>query len=283
MQTHTIRDHFLSGEDFGIFTCPGCELQFTNPRPEPENLARYYQSDEYLSHTAAKKGLVSGIYKFVRNISLRKKYSLISKYKPSGSILDVGCGTGEFLNFMKQHRWETTGIEPTEEARNFASEQYGLNVLPEEKIDELPASGFDVITLWHVLEHVPDLNGRMVQLKRLLKDDGLMVFALPNPGSWDAAYYGSYWAAWDVPRHLYHFNKTSFTKLLEKHLLKLISVHPMKFDSFYVSLLSEKYKSGRQNFLRASISGLKSNISANRNQNNYSSLIYLVKKQNQPF
>lgn len=275
---YTIKDYFLTGEDFGIDQCTGCELLLTNPRPKPENLSRYYKSEAYLSHTAAKKGFVSGIYKMVRDISLAKKHKLITGYIPSGNILDIGCGTGEFLNFMKSHGWQTTGIEPADEARNFAIDNYKLDVFGESKINELPSSGFDVITLWHVLEHVPDLQDRIKQLKRLLKTDGLLVFALPNHDSWDAQFYGKYWAAWDVPRHLYHFNQSSFSILMQNHQLQIISVHPLKFDSYYVSLLSEKYKKEKNSFINALISGMRSNYFALRHLNNYSSLVYLVKK-----
>ncbi len=279
-KVNTIRDHFLSKTDFDIWKCNNCLLLFTNPRPFPEDLQAYYQSDEYLSHDASDKGLVARAYKSIRNIALDQKYRLIGQYKKEGKILDVGCGTGEFLHHMKKKGWETTGIEPAKQARDFAGSTYALDVYPEENLDTFPRSSFDVISLWHVLEHVSDLNGRIDQLKKLLKDDGLLVFALPNHLSPDALHYKNYWAAWDVPRHLYHFSQESFSNLMKQHALNIISTRPMKFDAYYVSLLSEKYQTGKQQMISAFLNGLKSNISANRNRNNYSSLIYLVKKMN---
>jgi 2-polyprenyl-3-methyl-5-hydroxy-6-metoxy-1,4-benzoquinol methylase len=205
---------------------------------------------------------------------------MITRHKSIGNILDIGCGTGEFLNFMNRVGWKTTGIEPAASPREFAKQQYNLNIFDENELDNLPTGGFDVITLWHVLEHVPDLNNRIDQIKRLLTKDGLLVVALPNCESWDAVFYQEHWAAWDVPRHFYHFSKSTFSLLMKNNELDIFSIYPMKFDAFYISLLSEKYKQGKPNFLNAFFNGLRSNFSANQKGNNYSSLIYLIKKQN---
>lgn len=277
---NTIPDHFLSKELFGIFECDQCHLLFTNPRPDSENLFRYYQSDEYLSHTSSKAGLFSFLYRSIRTVSIKKKYNLINNYKSGKNILDIGCGTGEFLKFFSDKNWNSCGIEPVKQAREFARKNYHLNVYDESKLNEFDPEYFDVISMWHVLEHVPDLTGRITQIKRLLRQDGILVFALPNIESWDALHYKNFWAAWDVPRHLYHFSQSSFNALMNKNNLEIISIKPMKFDAFYVSLLSEKYQSGKKNFLEAFINGIKSNNSANKNLNNYSSLVYLVKFRN---
>lgn len=185
-----------------------------------------------------------------------------------------------FCTISTKKNWTVTGIEPAETPRGFSIETYGLHVLQEEKIDQLPAGHFDVVTLWHVLEHVPDLNGRMEQISKLLAPDGLLVIALPNHLSWDAQHYGNYWAGYDVPRHLYHFTPDTISKLLSKHGFEIFKTEPMKFDAYYVSLLSEKYQSGKSNFLAAFRNGLKSNKSAKHRNANYSSLIYLAKKIN---
>lgn len=276
----TIADHFLTGEPFQIMRCEKCGFLFTNPRPTRIEISRYYHSDKYLSHSNNKTGLLSYVYNFVRKISLKRKHRMITRHKSPGSILDIGCGTGEFLNFMNRQGWKTTGIEPAASPREFAKQHYNLDIFDEIELDNLPTGGFDVISLWHVLEHVPDLNNRIDQLKRLLTKDGLLVIALPNCESWDAVFYQEYWAAWDVPRHFYHFSKSAFSLLIKNHELDIFSIHPMKFDAFYISLLSEKYKQGKAKLLNALINGLRSNFSANRKGNNYSSLIYLIKKQN---
>lgn len=276
----SIPDHFLTKEEFQLVKCNQCSFLFTNPRPDQSEISRYYQSDEYLSHSGKKAGWLGGIYNFVRTISLNRKHKLISKHLSNGTILDIGCGTGEFLNFMKGKGWQTTGVEPAGNPRKYAREHYKLEIFEEDELDKLPIEQFDVITLWHVLEHVPDLNLRIRQIKRLLKTDGLLVIALPNHESWDANFYQKFWAAWDVPRHFYHFSKRTFSLLMKNHQMEILSTHPMKLDAYYISLLSEKYKYQKPGLFRVVFNGLRSNKSAIRNDNNYSSLIFVIKKQN---
>lgn len=275
-----IADYFLTKEVFSIAKCNNCGFLFTNPRPSGSEISKYYQSQDYISHNTNNSNLFSKAYSIARNFSLRKKHSLISKLVKPGSILDIGCGTGEFLNFMRGKGWDTIGIEPAENPRNFARNIYSLEVYDEQELDFLSSGHFDVITLWHVLEHVPDLDQRLKQIKRLLSGGGVLLIALPNHESWDADYYKSYWAAWDVPRHLYHFSQQTINLLLDKNEFSLISAIPMKMDAYYISLLSEKYKVGKSSVFKAIYNGYRSNYSAKRNLNNYSSLIYLAKNQN---
>lgn len=275
-----VEDYFLTHESFHLSKCSRCGFLITNPRPVASDLSKYYQSTDYLSHSKKKKSATSMLYNLVKNYSLGKKYQLITRFKTPGILLDIGSATGEFLHYFNKKNWTVTGIEPAETPRGFSIETYGLHVLQEEKIDQLPAGHFDVVTLWHVLEHVPDLNGRMEQISKLLAPDGLLVIALPNHLSWDAQHYGNYWAGYDVPRHLYHFTPDTISKLLSKHGFEIFKTEPMKFDAYYVSLLSEKYQSGKSNFLAAFRNGLKSNKSAKHRNANYSSLIYLAKKIN---
>jgi 2-polyprenyl-3-methyl-5-hydroxy-6-metoxy-1,4-benzoquinol methylase len=273
-----VADHFLSGEVFRLTKCTGCGFLITNPRPHIKSLATYYQSDDYLSHSK-KKSLTGSIYNIVKNYSLAKKFQLISRYRFRGKLLDIGCATGEFLHYFKNKNWDVTGIEPAEAPRQYAINTYGLNVISEEKIDQLAAGQFDVVTLWHVLEHIPELNRRMEQITKLLTPDGLLVMALPNYLSWDAQHYGSFWAGFDVPRHLYHFTPATISLLLSKYQFEIVKTEPLKFDAFYVSLLSEKYKAAKSGFLTAFRNGLKSNKWAKHNDGNYSSLIYLAKRK----
>ncbi|MCF8297507.1 MAG: class I SAM-dependent methyltransferase [Saprospiraceae bacterium] len=273
-------DWFLSKEKFDLVECDNCGFIFTNPRPEENIIGKYYESEDYVSHTTEKKSVLNNIYEFVRKRKIKSKYKLISKEANGNKILDIGCATGELLNYFKQKNWDTYGIEPNEKARNFAIENYELNINGEEELKDFPDESFDVIMMWHVLEHVPLLNERIKELKRLLKPNGVIFIAIPNPDSWDAKHYKEYWAAYDVPRHLYHFTQKATKKLLERNNFRVSKIIPMKFDSFYICLLSEKYLSGSIKYLKAIKNGLKSNFYAKRNKNNYSSLIYMVKNQN---
>lgn len=272
-----LEDYFLSKEAFTIVKCKECGFEFTNPYPSLDTLGSYYKSEEYISHSNTKKGLISTLYQFVRSYTLRRKFELIKRYNNKGNILDIGCATGEFLNVFKLAKWETEGIEPDQDARKMAVDNYDLTVHEEAHIQNLESESKDVITMWHVLEHVPNLNQRMQDLERLIKQDGTIFIAVPNPLSYDAEHYGKHWAAYDVPRHLYHFSPESMTKLLAKHNLYLQDTLPMKFDSFYVSLLSEEYKNGKKSLVNAFLTGLKSNWKAGKS-GNYSSLIYVIKK-----
>ncbi|MGM0647961.1 MAG: class I SAM-dependent methyltransferase [Bacteroidota bacterium] len=271
------QDWFLSQQEFVIEQCEKCGFLFTNPRPSDDDLGGYYKSEAYISHSNSGQGIVNQVYKLVRGYTVKQKYKVVRMFKPGRRILDIGCGTGELLNFFKESNWEVRGIEPDADARAFAKKEYDLPVDQEDALDQMDDNSFDVITMWHVLEHVAGLNKRMRTIRRLLKDDGVVVIAVPNPEAFDAQYYGKYWAAYDLPRHLYHFKKQDIRKLAVKHQMFVKHVFPMKFDSFYVSMLSEKYKRGSVNYWKAFFTGLKSNYKAAKTQN-YSSLIYILGK-----
>jgi SAM-dependent methyltransferase len=271
------KDHFLTGEEFSIAECTDCGFRFTNPRPTEIEILRYYDSPEYIAHDAGKRTFIQAIYTTIRKITLRSKYSIVKKYSNGTALLDIGCGTGEFLNYCRKMNFATTGIEPNEKARNFAGKEFGLTIFNESGLDTFSPATFDVITMWHVLEHVHKLNERMQRINQLLKPGGTLIIAVPDSDSWDAWKYKDFWAAYDLPRHLYHFNQNSLKILAKKNGFSVDTVIPLKFDSFYISLLSEKYSSGKQNYLRALINGIRSNIYGRKNENNYSSLIYICK------
>ena len=270
------KDYFLTQEEFTLDQCDQCGFVFTNPIPALHELEKYYDSPDYLSHTANKPSFTGTVYKLFRNANIKKKFKLVDHYANGKNLLDIGCGTGELLSHFKNKGWNVKGVEPNQSARKFASQNYNIAVFDEIELDNFKAESFDVISMWHVLEHVPDLNKRMVQLRRLVKKEGLIVIALPNLASPDAQKYRSHWAGLDVPRHLYHFTKTTFSLLLKKHKMELLKSIPMKFDAFYVSLLSEKYLGKKIPYLPAFINGLQSNTAA-RKENNYSSMIFVVK------
>ncbi len=271
------KDHLNSGESFAINECSNCTVQFTNPRPEDEKLYKYYQSDNYISHANKGTNLVNKIYKLVRNYTLRKKLDIINSLSKSDYILDIGCGTGEFLDLCQDNKWKIAGVEPNKDARAKAEKLTNKTIF-EDLFSCNEKSAFKIITLWHVLEHLPDLDKVLSHLKTLLHKKGKIVIAVPNNKSYDAIKYKEHWAAYDVPRHLYHFNQKSIGFLAKKHQLKIKKMLPMKLDAFYVSLLSEKYKNNSSNYIKSFLTGLKSNSYAKRNNNNYSSLIFILKK-----
>ena len=270
----TVTDYSVSKETFELYYDQDLDLLITSPQPSPENLGRYYESNDYISHTDSKRSLFEKAYHFVKGIALKNKLNLINNCSSSkGNLLDIGAGTGDFLLTAKQNGWNTIGVEPSEKAKGIA---IGKGIKFSNSTNELESNSFDVITMWHVLEHVPNLDLQIKELKRLIKPNGTIIIAVPNFKSYDAKYYGKFWAAFDVPIHFWHFSKTAIKLLFEKENVKLEKVLPMKFDSFYVSLLSEKYKNGKMNFVKAIWIGLLSNIKANRSSE-HSSHIYVLK------
>jgi 2-polyprenyl-3-methyl-5-hydroxy-6-metoxy-1,4-benzoquinol methylase len=269
-----VKDYSVSQETFDLYQDEALDMLITHPQPSLDVLGKYYESADYISHTDSKRSLFEKAYHFVKNIALKNKLNLINSYQPSkGLILDIGAGTGDFLSVAKNDGWKTVGVEPSDKAKAIAKNK-GVSFV--EKTSELEDNTFDVISMWHVLEHVPNLDEQIKELKRLLKPSGTLIVAVPNFKSFDAKHYGHFWAAYDVPIHFWHFSKTAIQKLFEKENMKLEKVLPMKFDSFYVSLLSEKYKTGKMNYIKAFFIGLQSNWKAKQNLE-YSSHIYILK------
>ncbi len=271
-------DYTVSGESFNIVSCDSCNFLFTNPRPADDQLGKYYKSEEYISHTDTSEGVINKLYKIVRKITLNSKLKLIRSLS-SGKVLDIGSGTGAFVNHLKISGYDIKGVEPDPDARAQAKSLYNIELSSEQQLHNLPDESFDVITMWHVLEHVSHLNERVAELFRLTKEDGTIIISVPNYQSPDSLFYKNFWAAYDVPRHLYHFDKQSISLLFEKHHIQLTQIIPMHFDAFYVSLLSEKYKGSAFGMLRAFFIGLKTFLTGGND--NSSSLIYIFKKKTQ--
>ena len=275
-----VKDNTVSQEYFEIYHCRNCQVRFTQNPPSETSIGAYYKSEEYISHTDTSKGLINRLYRFVRNFSLNQKKKLVEKETglKNGSLLDVGSGTGHFASAMKKADWKVTGLEPDEGARDVASKEHSIELLPSGELFNLSEKRFNAITLWHVLEHVHDVKKYMQTFRKLLADTGRLFIAVPNYKSYDAEKYKEYWAAYDVPRHLYHFTPQTMQWLMKECGLTIVDVKPMWFDSFYVSLLSSKYKNGNTKWVGAFWTGLISNFKAMSDAKKCSSVIYIISK-----
>jgi 2-polyprenyl-3-methyl-5-hydroxy-6-metoxy-1,4-benzoquinol methylase len=268
------KDYTVSGELYQVKKNEFFDMLVTVP--VPKNLSAYYESEDYISHTDSKKSILDKVYQAVKNITLKKKLQLINSFKTSSkNILDVGAGTGDFLKVCKNNSWNVLGTEPSLEARTIAA-QKGIGL--DSDLSNIKNKKFDVISLWHVLEHVENLQEYISKLENLLAEDGRLIIAVPNFKSDDSIYYKEHWAAFDVPRHLWHFSQISISKLFSEVDMIVEKTIPMKFDAYYVALLSEKYKSEKMNPLKSFYRGFVSNWKAKKTKE-YSSLIYVLKKQ----
>lgn len=271
----TCKDYTVSKNNFSLIQCSTCTMVATSPRPKDEELGQYYESKEYVSHTSQANNLINTLYLIARSFTLKTKTQLAAKLVPQkGKLLDIGCGTGDFLQSCQKDNWQCTGVEPGTQPRQIADTK-GIQTF--EKLDQVKEK-YQLITMWHVLEHVPDLSETLNSVYQLLDEKGILLIAVPNHLSYDAKLYKEHWAGYDVPRHLWHFNQTTMERILQNHQFKLQQILPMKLDSYYVSLLSETYKgTGIIRYIKAFTNGLLSNINARTNKQ-YSSLIYIFSK-----
>jgi 2-polyprenyl-3-methyl-5-hydroxy-6-metoxy-1,4-benzoquinol methylase len=275
-----VKDYTVSKETFSLLHNKEYDLLKTHPTPALESLAKYYESEDYISHTDSKRTLFEKLYHFVKERAIKSKVALITKEnKIKGKVLDIGAGTGDFLVEALKQGWTVKGFEPNNQAKNLAINK-GVSFT--EDLFAYEENSFDVITMWHVLEHVPNLEEYVKNIKRLLKPKGTLIVAVPNYKSYDAQFYGRFWAAYDVPRHIWHFSKTSIKRLFSDVDMDLFHVKPMWFDSFYVSMLSEKYKTGKMSLIKGFLVGFSSNLSGIFKKE-YSSHIYIIKNNKNAF
>lgn len=277
-----VKDYTVSHELFILAQCNSCSFIYTFNPPDASAINRYYQSSSYISHTDGKETLFERCYQIIRKSAIAGKKRLVESFcsEPQKRILDYGCGTGSFLKKLQDAGWSISGIENDPGAQQKASQYIGKPVHSPNHLEAFATSSFHVVTLWHVLEHVHDLNFVLSQFSRILLSNGYLIIAVPNYHSYDAGFYKEYWAAYDVPRHLYHFSPVTLENLLKKHGFELHSKYPMWFDAFYVSILSEKYMKSSWGIVRAFFIGLLSNAFALGNINKCSSLTYVFKKIN---
>lgn len=275
----TVKDFTVSAENFEIVECTACGFRFTAHPPAPDQIGKYYQSDAYISHTDSKKGIFNTIYQLIRKQAVASKRKLVTHHSHcnKGQLLDYGCGTGAFLMEMKSAGWQVQGMEPDPGAASRASELTSSTISHPDQLSSLPSDSFNVVTMWHVLEHVHDLHGTLDHVKRILKQDGILIVAVPNHTSYDASHYAAHWAAYDVPRHLHHFSPDSLSTLMHMHSMKITAIKPMWYDAFYVSLLSEKYKTGSMRLIPAVFTGIISNLNAIFKKGVCSSQIYIIR------
>ena len=277
----TCKDYLTTKEEFDICKCKSCGFALTQDFPAESEIGKYYEASAYVSHSDTHKGIVNTLYHWARKIALNSKSKVVQGYaaRKTGMLLDIGSGTGYFLNRMKEQKWIVTGIEKSESARKYTKHKFGIDCQDSEYLYEIPCQTKDVITMWHVLEHLEHLNDVMDRLKGILKDDGVTIIALPNKDSFDAVHYKENWAAYDVPRHLWHFSPSDFKSLAEKHNFEIVATKPMYFDAFYISMLSEQNKG---TFLASLIGLMKGGLFFLRtlcNKSRCSSLIYILREK----
>lgn len=274
-----LKDHKISQELFQLASCDDCGQLFTQNPPDELNSGAYYKSERYISHSNSTKGVINYLYHIVRVYMLRKKRKIIAGVSTSRKLIDIGCGTGYFLNQMHSNGYTTKGVERSPEARRFCIDNFGLDVVsPEYLFDDLVQEKFELATMWHVLEHLYDPHKYLKAIHKILKDESYLFVAVPNYKSYDAEYYRQFWAGYDVPRHLWHFDAPTVTNLVEGVGFKLVSLHRLPFDAYYVSLLSESYKGNRFFVFAGLLNGLKSQIVSLFNLKRTSSILYVFKK-----
>lgn len=274
----TCEDYVATNERFKLIKCSSCDFVFTSPRPESDKCSKYYESSKYISHQDEDNSLIIKLYRLVRNRNMKWKINTIEKYHTNkGQLLDYGCGLGDFLNYSKQQGWNSVGLDISENARKTVKERYNIDVFPNSDIFKLDEKSKEVISLWHVLEHVYNLDETLNEFKRILKDNGTLFIALPNRQSWDGNHYKNYWDGYDVPRHIYHFTPKDLEVLMKRIGFKIVEKQGMFFDAFYICMRSEMHKGNKLKFILGGIKGMISNIKAYKS-NNYSSILYIIKK-----
>ena len=231
------------GTAYTLVRCVKCSLVYLNPRPVEESSGVFYESSEYTPFvsTGKQRSIMDRVYVAIREMNNRWKRRQIEALQPErGRLLDVGCGTGEFLQAMHAAGWQVRGVERDAKAAAYAVEQLQLDVVCG-SLDTVPLApaSFDVVTMWHVLEHLYQPHKALMQVRDVLRPGGLLVIAVPNLLSLDARYYRQNWVAFDAPRHVQHFSPKSLRSLCEMHSFAHLRTRMLPFDPFFNALMSE--------------------------------------------
>jgi 2-polyprenyl-3-methyl-5-hydroxy-6-metoxy-1,4-benzoquinol methylase len=274
-----VPDWLVSKENFELKKCGNCSFIFTANAPLLENAGPYYESEEYVEHTDTNKGLIYGVYHQARKLMLKFKLSNIRSYSKSTKLLDIGSGSGYFINYMKQNGYNVSGVEISDKAVALCKDKFDISVnSPTEFLAEKLPKDFDIITMWHVFEHVYSFNEYFDILHKSLKENGHVFVALPNPNCFEAKHYKNYWNGFDTPRHLWHFTPKTFKQFAEGHGFEMISMKRLPLDPFFNAMVSSSYKSGLKFLPYTFTIGLISFINGLINRDKASSLIYILKK-----
>lgn len=265
-----ITDYFLSKEKFFVqkTSTPGV----LETSPKPKSIKKYYASSKYLSHNK-EKTLFAWVYFFFKKISIASKVRTIKSFKKNFiSLLDYGAGDGFFVHSLRQKKIDAVGYDPF-----FKYNEKGMyndpNFFKKNNLNK-----FDIITMWHSLEHTQSYSQALENAKSMLSDKGVLIVACPNYKSFDSEYYKRYWAGYDVPRHLWHFSPKGMRVVFSSLGFELLKTKGMFWDPFYVSMVSEKYKSSKLWFIKGFFVGLASCLASIFNKNP-SSVVYVAKKR----
>jgi SAM-dependent methyltransferase len=274
------KDFCVSHEDFKVVRCTNCGFGFTENAPDVSKIGEYYEHTDYVSHTDTKEGLFFNIYHKVRSFMLGQKRTYINKHTAVNNILDIGAGTGYFVNHMQSHGTAVTGFEPDNDARAQAKKNFGIELEPSLEGILGRNEVFDAISMWHVLEHVHDLKEYFGHFQQLIKTRGVLAIAVPNYSSFDGRFYKKFWAAYDLPKHLWHFSPDSIKLLAQSNGFDHLQSYAMPFDPFYIALLSEGHKqSGGGGKIRALFIGMTSFLKGFFNPEKASSVVYVFRKR----
>lgn len=269
------QDYLVSGETFSIRWDESKGFAATYPQPDAKKLGLYYESDAYISHNEPQQSVVGFLYRFARRYMFRVKHKMFKKLLPAdATILDYGCGTGGFLEYTYSQSYRSFGVETSAKAREQATRK---NLAVAESWENLAQEKFNLISMWHVLEHVSDLDHCVQEIQNRLDINDILLIAVPNLNAFDALHYAEFWAAFDVPRHLWHFSQRGIKQLIEPNGFELIAQHPLILDALYIAYVSEKHKNSRFPLIKGIFRGLQSNWKAKKT-GEYSSLVYLFRK-----
>lgn len=275
-----MRDHGISQEDFRIVECSDCKFRFTQNPPDESVIGPYYETSKYISHSADSTTLINRVYYAVRDNMLAQKYKLIRQYTDGKNFIDIGCGLGYFLNYIKQKNNTVFGIEKSESTAAIVRDKFNITVeSPEFFLENKIEKKYDVVSMWHVLEHLYNPKNYISSIQKIIHDQSIIIIALPNHQSWDGRHYKEYWAGYDVPRHLWHFDASSINTLMSDLGFRCINMHRLPYDAFYVSLLSERYRGNFLSTIRAMFAGVISSIKSWMDVKQTSSIIYIYKKK----